>query len=204
MWLLEFVILKWSRAQHNPISNLASKGSISNHNLLWFLDMILDTKLDFQEHLKGKLGKISKTIRLLRKLPKILTRPPLLTIYKSFIRSHLDYSNIIYDKAWSTSFHQNIEKIKYNSALAVTGAIRGTFKKKLYQELESPEKRRWYWKLYYFYEIFNKQFPKYLLNIIPVGSRSYFTRYVENVPSFKVRHDFFQKFLFSFYCNWME
>ena len=141
MWLLEFVILKWSRAQHNPISNLASKGSISNHNLLWFLDMILDTKLDFQEHLKGKLGKISKTIRLLRKLPKILTRPPLLTIYKSFIRSHLDYSNIIYDKAWSTSFHQNIEKIKYNSALAVTGAIRGTFKKKALPRVRISRKK---------------------------------------------------------------
>ena len=46
------------------------------------LGMILDTKLDFQEHLKDKLSKISKTIGLLRKLQKILTRPPLLTIYK--------------------------------------------------------------------------------------------------------------------------
>ena len=31
------------------------------------LGMILDTKLDFQEHLKDKLTKISKTIGLLRK-----------------------------------------------------------------------------------------------------------------------------------------
>ena len=46
------------------------------------LGMILDTKLDFQEH----LGKISKTIGLLRK------------VNKSFIRSHLDYGDIIYDK----------------------------------------------------------------------------------------------------------
>ena len=36
--------------------------------------MILDTKLDFQEHLKDKLRKISKTNELLRKLQKILTR----------------------------------------------------------------------------------------------------------------------------------
>ena len=46
------------------------------------LGMILDTKLDSQEHLKDKLSKISKTIGLLRKLQKILTRPPLFTIYK--------------------------------------------------------------------------------------------------------------------------
>ena len=63
-----------------------------------YLGMILDTKLDFQEHLKDKFSKISKTIGILRKLQKILTRPPLLTIYKSFIRSHLDYGDIIYKK----------------------------------------------------------------------------------------------------------
>ena len=34
------------------------------------LGMILDTKLDFQEHLKDKLSKISKTNGLLRKLQK--------------------------------------------------------------------------------------------------------------------------------------
>ena len=160
--------------------------------------MILDTKLDFQEHLKDKLSKISKTIGLLRKLQKILTRPPLLTIYKSFIRPHLDYGDIIYDKAYNSSFHQNLEKIQYNSAIAITGAIRGTSKEKLYQELglESLEKRRWYRKLCYFYKIFNKQSPTYLLNVIPVSSRSYFTRYAENVPSFKVRHGFFKNSFF--------
>ena len=62
------------------------------------LGMILDTKLDFQEHLKDKLEKIRKTTGLLRKLHKILTRPSLLTIYKSFVRPHLDFCDIIYDK----------------------------------------------------------------------------------------------------------
>ena len=95
--------------------------------------MISDTKLDFQEHLKDKLNKISKAIGLLRKIHKILTRPLLLTIYKSFRRLHLDYSDIICDKAYSASFHQNLEKIQYNSALAITGAIRRTSKEKLYQ-----------------------------------------------------------------------
>ena len=61
--------------------------------------VIFNTKLDFQKHLKNKLSKISKTIELLRKLKKILTRLPLLTIYKSFSRPHLDYGNIIYNNA---------------------------------------------------------------------------------------------------------
>ena len=75
------------------------------------LGMILDTKLEFQEHLKDKVSKKSKTIGLLRKLQKILTRPPLLTIYKSFIRPHLDYGDIIYDKGYNISFHQIISSV---------------------------------------------------------------------------------------------
>ena len=56
----------------------------------------------------------------------MLPRPALLTIYKSFIRPHLDYSDIIYDQAYNLSFHQKLESIQYNTALALTGAIRGT------------------------------------------------------------------------------
>ena len=41
----------------------------------------------------------------------------------------------MYDQAHTASFHQKIESAQYNSALAITGAIRGTSKEKLYQEL---------------------------------------------------------------------
>ena len=44
--------------------------------------MILDTKLDFQKHLKNMLSNISKAIDFLRNLQKILTRFPLRTIYQ--------------------------------------------------------------------------------------------------------------------------
>ena len=84
----------------------------------------MDSKPDFQEHLKDKLRKMRKTIGLLKKLLKIWTRPPLLRVYKSFIRRHLNYDDITYDKAYTTSFHQDLEKIQYNSALAITEAIK--------------------------------------------------------------------------------
>ena len=123
------------------LSGLQWKSSSITHK---HLGMILDTKLDFQEHLKDKLGNISKTIRLLRKLLKILTRRPLPSIYKLFIRPYLDYGEIIYDKACNSLFNQNLEKIQDNSALAITGAIRGTSKENQELRLESLEKRRWY------------------------------------------------------------
>ena len=45
------------------------------------LGMLLDTMLDFQEHLKSILSKVNKTIGLLRKLHHISSRSPLPTIY---------------------------------------------------------------------------------------------------------------------------
>ena len=60
-------------------------------------------------------------------------------------RPHLDYGVIIYGQAYSLSFHQKLESIQYNAALALTGAIRGSSREKLYQELglESPQLRLW-------------------------------------------------------------
>ena len=98
--------------------------------------MFLDAKLDFQEQLKNMLNKYNKTICLLRKLHDILPRLPILTIYKSFVRPHLDYWNIIYDQAYNVSFHQKLESVQYNLELATMDAIRGTCTDKLYNELD--------------------------------------------------------------------
>ena len=122
---------------------------------------------------------------MLRKLQNILPRPALLAIYKCFIRPHLDYGYIIYDHAYSLSFHKKLESIKYNAALALTGDIRGSSREKLYQELglESLQLRRWYRKLCYFYKIYNKQAPGYLTELILTRNEAYQTNQVANVPS---------------------
>ena len=166
------------------------------------LGMLLDVKLDFQGHLKNIYSKVNKTICLLRKLHDALPRLPLLTIYKSFIRPHLGYGDVIYDQAYTASFHQKIESVQYNSALAITGAIRGTSKEKLYHELglESLGKRRWYRKLCCFYKIFRSQSSQYLFNIIPTSMRPYNTRNANNISQFKVKQ-FFPKFVFCF-CSY--
>ena len=62
--------------------------------------MHLDTKLNFQEHLDNTISKVDKTTGLLRKLQVVLLRLSLVTIYKAFIRPHLDYGDIIYDQAY--------------------------------------------------------------------------------------------------------
>ena len=59
------------------------------------------------------------------------------------------------------SFHHKLESVQYNPCLALTGAIRGTSKEKLYQELglESLQLRRWYRKIGKFYKIYKSKSP---------------------------------------------
>ena len=128
--------------------------TLSNSLFQKHLGLTLDIKLNFSEHIKSTTRKISKTMGLLRKFQQILPRSSLLTIYKTFIRSQLDYVDIIYDQACNSAFHDKLESIQYNACLAITGAIRGISTEKLYQELwlESFKSRRWFRKLCHFYK----------------------------------------------------
>lgn len=40
----------------------------------------------------------------------MLSRHPLLIIYKTFIKTHLDFSDTIYDEVYDASFNQNLER----------------------------------------------------------------------------------------------
>ena len=53
----------------------------------------------------------------------------------AFVRPHLDYGDILYDQAFNNSFHDRLESFQNNACLAITGAISGTSREKLYQEL---------------------------------------------------------------------
>ena len=83
---------------------------------------------------------------LLPKFQQILPRSTLPTVYKTFIRSRLDYANIIYDQAYNFPVHDKLESIQYNACLAITVAIRGTSTEKIYQKIESLRSRRWFLK----------------------------------------------------------
>ena len=92
---------------------------------------------------------------MIRKLQQIIPRAALLTIYKSFLRPPLDYEDVIYDRAFNESFQNKLESVQHDAALAITEAIRGSSREKLYQELglESPKSRRWYRKLCLFFKL---------------------------------------------------
>ena len=67
--------------------------------------IILDSKLNHENHLQSVFSRVHKTIVLLRKIQPTLPRKSLVTIGKSFIRPHLDYSDVVYDRVSNESFH---------------------------------------------------------------------------------------------------
>ena len=124
---------KVQKKNHNQV--YFNRYSVKQVPLQKHFEMYLDAKLNFQEHLNNALSKVNKTTRLLRKLEAFLPRPSLVTVYRAFVRPHLVYGDIIYDQTYNDSFHQKMESVQYNAALAITGAIRGTSRENLYQEL---------------------------------------------------------------------
>ena len=106
---------------------------INWENVLKHLGLLLDVGLNFVEHINEQIKEANKGIILIRKFHLSLLHVPLSTFYKSFVRPHLDYQDVIYDQPNNSTLSDKIEFVQYNAVLAIKSAIRGTSRKKLYQ-----------------------------------------------------------------------
>ena len=136
------------------------------------LGRILDSKLNFQSHIREVIVKARRGIGMIRYLSKYVSREVLDVIYKLHVRPHLDYGDIIYhkfDPEMRFTFTQRIEQTQYLAALAVTGTWRGTNRQRLFNELgwESLYHRRWYRRLCHFFSLVKSKSPEYLYSELP-------------------------------------
>ena len=130
-------------------------------------------------------------IGIFKRLSVSVLRKALLTINKSFIRPHLDYGDILYDKQGSQNFQNKLEKVVYNACLAVIGAIQGTSRQKIYDKLglDTLIERRWRSQLTFFYKIVDGLLPKYIYSYLKFPSqenyplRSALTIKINPIPS---------------------
>ena len=158
--------------------------SVNEHK---HLGLVLDRKLSFT--IDEKISIANREIGSIRKSYHYLPRKALIKIYKSFIRPHFDYCDIIYHKpifdvfsnvyytnrAMNDSVHLNedfsgkLGGVQYRASLAISGCIKGTSREKLYAELglESLNDRRLFHGFLLFYKILNDQAPTYLKQYIP-------------------------------------
>ena len=88
---------------------------------------------------------------------------------------------------------------QYNACLAITGAIRGTSKEKLYDKLglKSLQLRRWVRKLGYFYKFYKNESSQCIFNLFHLRYSSSTTRNAENKPLFKTKPIFSKIHFFS-------
>ena len=87
------------------------------------LGLLMEKRFSFKEHIQSKMNKCYKMIGVIKRLSINIPRDALLRIYKLFIRPHLHYRDIIYDKPHNESFKNKIENIQYEVYIAITGAI---------------------------------------------------------------------------------
>ena len=71
----------------------------------------------------------------------------------------IDYKDIMYNQPQNESFCQKLESIQYKAAVAITSAMQGTSREKIYQELglKSLKSSRWYERLVSIFKIMKKE-----------------------------------------------
>ena len=95
---------------------------------------------------------------------------------------------------------KKVETCQYNVALVITGAIRGSSKEKLYQELGFGylSSRRWLRKLCTFYMIVRNKSPGYLYKYNLPVDRAYLTRNSNNIKQIFCRSEYFANSFFPY------
>ena len=124
--------------------------------------ILLDEKLNFKQHIDTTISKINKGISVIKKLKHSLPRKSLMTICNALLRPLIDHGDIIYDQPQNKYFCEKLESVQYKAVLAITGAIQGTPRDEIYQEvgLKSFKSRTWYKRLSCMFKIMKEEAPK--------------------------------------------
>ena len=158
----------FSRKKQNQIHRAISLNNIQVEKVPYqkHLGLILDQKLNFKQHTDCAISNINKGIAVIKKLRYSLPRKSLVTISKAFLRPLIDYGDIIYDQPQNESFSKKLEGVQYKTVFAITSAIQGTSRDRIYQELglDSLKFRRWYKRLSCMFKIMNEHAPNYSLS----------------------------------------
>ena len=167
------------------------------------LGLTLDKTLSFRPHIEEKIIKVNKLIGILKHISTFMPHKSLNQIYKSFVRPHFDYCDVIYHIPHSYSNHgiilndlmEKIEKCQYKAALAITGTWKGSNRSKLYEEIgwESLTDRRSCRRSLLLHKIINNNTPAYLKTLLPEIRQPFLPNVFRNIQcrSSKYKNSFF-------------
>ena len=136
---VELVFSKKKVNTNHPaiLFNASPVSTVDQHK---YLRIILDSKLSFSSRIQAAINKARKAIGMLKFMSKYLPRNTQNDLYKLYVRPHQDYGDVFYHLPQREDGSENcmmsrLESVHYFTALAVTGAWKGTSRDRLYKEL---------------------------------------------------------------------
>ena len=121
-------VLFTNRQVDNQVKLRINNNAIKIEKSAKFLGVIFDSKLTWNQHVQYIQDKCKKRLNLMRSISGQTwgaSKKTLLTIYRSLIRSILDYGCIVYDSI-SEANKKKLDSIQYQALKIATGAITGT------------------------------------------------------------------------------
>lgn len=119
--------------KHPPLSfNGIAVKAVAEHK---DIGLILDKRLNFNSHISAQIKKANKGVGAIKCMSKYAPHKTLEQVYKTHVRSHLEYCDIIFhqppaDGTFSTSNLSSsiakLESVQIQAAYVVSGAWKGT------------------------------------------------------------------------------
>ena len=181
-WLVTFspektTSMVCSLRQKSAVPDLLFNGTIledvTSHR---HLGITLSNDMSWQKHLEDITVRANKRLDILCCLSSYIDRQTLSKLYVSFVRPILEYGDTLFNSACSQQQSHMLEAVQKRAARIITGCIRGTPSKLMYDDLgwNSLKERRDHHCLCLFYNINNGRAPDYLFERLPelVGDKS--------------------------------
>ena len=142
--------------------------SLVSHEVHKHLGLTLQINCKWDEHINHIVKKTTMLISCLRSYKYKFNRKVLETLYKSFIRPHFDYADVVWDNC-TDKLSDILENLNLEAIRTIVGAVRGTSHEKLYKEsgFTSLKERRKRHKLIKYHKIINDNPPELLLKLLP-------------------------------------
>jgi hypothetical protein len=148
-WLVKFNPAKTETLlitckQNQPILPLYFDGElvaeVKSHK---HFGVTLSADMTWTEHIDSICQKATKRLDIMRSLKHKFPRHALEQIYFTFIRSIIEYGDVVYDRCGMMN-EAKLNKVQYNAAKIVSGAIHGTGYISILEELgwETLDSRR--------------------------------------------------------------
>ncbi|KAK3083103.1 hypothetical protein FSP39_014041 [Pinctada imbricata] len=173
-WLVQFnpaktenlIISRKEQSNHPPL--MMNNVTIVNVNKHKHLGLVFSCNGKWHDHIFEIIDKANKKMHILRSFKFKLKRKVLESMYFTFIRPILEYSDIIWDNC-PIYLKDLLENINLQAGRIVTGATRFSSNQSVYGETGWPtlEQRREQHKLIQVYKIINGLTPDFLCDLLP-------------------------------------